>query len=347
MADNGLQVSSSNKHIKINFKLITILIIVCFLLFFYIYFIKNLSNQNTTSNYNPHLKKSDLTFEFDKISYSKLFDALLEFYYVDTPQISEKTKIFDYKIYSVKRGDSIDKIARIHNISSSTILSFNNIKEGNLIMVGQKFLVPNQDGLLYTTQKGDTLEEIASKYRSNGVSIDEIVYYNDLTSNNVAIGQKLFIPKAKMSYKEKLALIELEFCHPVRGRINSGFGWRRDPFTRRLAFHGGIDIRAPKGRGVRAAREGIIEFSGWYGGYGNLVIVRHANGYKTYYGHLSKRYVRKGQYVKKRQLIGAIGSTGRSTGPHLHFELRKYGKKINPTSQKGLRGRLGTYFWGN
>ncbi len=117
---------------------------------------------------------------------------------------------------------------------------------------------------------------------------------------------------------------------PTWGRVSSNYGWRRDPFTGRRAWHTGVDIAAPPGRSVVAAAEGRVVFTGWNGNYGKCIIIRHDFGFETVYGHLSKILVNVGDRVKKAQKIGEVGNTGRSTGPHLHYEVRRYGKVVNP-----------------
>jgi murein DD-endopeptidase MepM/ murein hydrolase activator NlpD len=114
------------------------------------------------------------------------------------------------------------------------------------------------------------------------------------------------------------------------GRLSSGFGNRRDPFTRRLARHSGLDIRAPRGAPILASAGGRVSFAGWRGAYGYTVEIDHGNGLRTRYGHASKLYVRAGDVVLPRQRIAAVGSSGRSTGPHLHFEVLRNGKPVEP-----------------
>lgn len=116
--------------------------------------------------------------------------------------------------------------------------------------------------------------------------------------------------------------------------LTSGYGIRLDPFTTRLAFHGGIDFKAKHGEKILASLDGVVVFAGKKGKYGNLIRIKHEGGYETRYAHLSKIQVQRGQHVKKGQGIGAAGSTGRSTGPHLHFELLKNGKRMDPLMAK-------------
>jgi murein DD-endopeptidase MepM/ murein hydrolase activator NlpD len=120
------------------------------------------------------------------------------------------------------------------------------------------------------------------------------------------------------------------FSWPVTGTITSPFGWRSNPFGGAPEFHQGLDIAAPMGTTVTAAAGGTVIMAQWYGGYGNYILIDHGGGYSTGYGHLSAIYVTPGQAVGRGQAIGAVGSTGQSTGPHLHFEVRIAGKPVDP-----------------
>jgi murein DD-endopeptidase MepM/ murein hydrolase activator NlpD len=120
------------------------------------------------------------------------------------------------------------------------------------------------------------------------------------------------------------------FSWPVTGTITSPFGWRPNPFGGGPEFHQGLDIAAPMGTTVTAAAGGTVIMAQWYGGYGNYILIDHGGGYSTGYGHLSAIYVSVGQSVQRGQAIGAVGSTGQSTGPHLHFEVRIAGKPVDP-----------------
>ncbi|HEY9668581.1 MAG TPA: peptidoglycan DD-metalloendopeptidase family protein [Coleofasciculaceae cyanobacterium] len=117
---------------------------------------------------------------------------------------------------------------------------------------------------------------------------------------------------------------------PSDAEITSNFGWRRHPILGSSRFHAGIDFGASYGSTIRAAEGGTVIFAGWYGGYGNAVIINHGSGITTLYGHSSKLYVTEGQTVQAGVAIAAVGSTGLSTGPHLHFEVRKNGEPVDP-----------------
>ena len=117
---------------------------------------------------------------------------------------------------------------------------------------------------------------------------------------------------------------------PVRGIVTSGFGNRRDPFTGRLSFHEGLDIVAPTGKEVHATGDGIVTKAAMESGYGRVIYISHGFGVTTVFGHLSGWKVEQGQKVKRGQVIGFVGSSGRSTGNHLHYEVRVDGKSTNP-----------------
>ncbi|HIK03708.1 MAG TPA: peptidoglycan DD-metalloendopeptidase family protein [Trichormus sp. M33_DOE_039] len=122
------------------------------------------------------------------------------------------------------------------------------------------------------------------------------------------------------------------FAFPSDAPTSSPFGWRVHPILGYRRFHGGLDFAASYGSTIRAADSGTVIFAGWYGGYGKAVIINHGNGITTLYGHSSELYVREGQTVQRGQAIAAVGSTGLSTGPHLHFEVRRNGTPVNPAN---------------
>ena len=117
---------------------------------------------------------------------------------------------------------------------------------------------------------------------------------------------------------------------PVDGRLQSSFGHRNDPFSGHGAFHAGVDISAADGTPVRAAADGVVDSAEWAGAYGKLVVVDHGNGFQTYYAHLSRFGVVPGQFIRRGAIVGNAGSTGRSTGAHLHYEVRRHGTPVNP-----------------
>ncbi len=146
-----------------------------------------------------------------------------------------------------------------------------------------------------------------------------------------AVLQKNLLEKLSREYSFKLAYLEyVPRTIPVAGRISRGFGFKEDPISGGIRHHQGMDIAAPYGTPVRAPSAGWVIFAGWESGYGKLVILRHKKGYETYYGHLSVITAKRGQAVAAGTLLGKVGSTGYSTGPHLHYEVRQWSRPLNP-----------------
>ena len=133
-------------------------------------------------------------------------------------------------------------------------------------------------------------------------------------------------------------LLEMPLGRPVNTRISSGFGKRKDPLNKKMAFHSGIDFRGKTGDKVRSTGNAVVKKSAYNKGLGYYIVLTHGNGYETVYAHLSKRLVKKGVRVTRGQVIGLIGNTGRSTGSHLHYEVRHYGKAINPMKYLKVTG---------
>lgn len=146
-----------------------------------------------------------------------------------------------------------------------------------------------------------------------------------------AVLQKNAFDRLSREFSLKLSYLEyVPRTIPVTGHISRGFGLKEDPFTGDMRHHQGLDIAAPYGSLVHAPAAGWVIFAGWEGGYGRLVILRHKKGYETYYGHLSAINVKLGQKVEAGTLLGRVGSSGYSTGPHLHYEVRQWSRPLNP-----------------
>jgi murein DD-endopeptidase MepM/ murein hydrolase activator NlpD len=238
-----------------------------------------------------------------------------------------KPRTLLYDTYSIQKNDFIGNLAEKFGLNDDTIMSLNGIKNARLIQIGQVLRIPNQDGILYAVKKGDTLDAIAEKYKSDAVAIR---FVNELFTDEALPGTTVFIPGARLDWMERQEINGDLFIWPVTGRITSPYGYREWPFGGGRQFHTGIDIGAGMGTPVRAAMSGRVSAAGWDRVLGNYIMISHHSGYRTMYGHLSVIRVKTGAYVGTGERIGDVGSTGVSTGPHLHFTVYKNGALMNP-----------------
>jgi murein DD-endopeptidase MepM/ murein hydrolase activator NlpD len=233
---------------------------------------------------------------------------------------------FSWINYVVKRGDSVSRIAAGHGISMDAIIASNGITNARRLREGETLRLPNMDGIPYTVKNGDSLSKISTAMK---VPLEAILDANDLENDILVQGITLFIPGAHMKSEDlKLALGEL-FIYPVKGRLTSPYGWRNDPISGVRRYHAALDLAAPTGTPVKAAMDGKISVTGYNGTYGNYIIMVHGQ-YQTMYAHLSVISVKKGDQVIQGGEIGKVGSTGYSTGPHLHFAVFKNERAVNP-----------------
>lgn len=232
--------------------------------------------------------------------------------------------------YKVRSGDTISGISRKFGLSNiSTLIAVNGISNVRQLKSGQNLKIPSADGLVHSVKLGDSLSSLSVKY---GVTVEDLLDVNDLESQVLTAGQILFIPGARLSSETlRMAMGEL-FTWPLKGswRLTSNYGRRADPFTGVTSFHTGIDMAMPSGTPVYSSMSGKIESVGYTNIFGNYVIIKHVNGYQTLYAHLTKSLVKSGQNVAQGAKIGLVGSTGYSTGPHLHFTVFKNGKLVDP-----------------
>jgi murein DD-endopeptidase MepM/ murein hydrolase activator NlpD len=243
------------------------------------------------------------------------------------PESFSKPRLLLYDTYTVQKGDTIGNLAAAFGLNIDTLISVNNIKSTRLLQIGLALKVPNQDGIFYTVKKGDTLESIAEEYKTAPRAIQIV---NELFSDTIQAGAALFIPGGLL---DPVNLQEINgdlFIWPIRGYITSPYGYRRSPFTGVRQFHSGLDIGSPQGTPIRAAMSGRVSTAGWDNVLGNYVVITHHSGYRTLYGHMSVIRVKSGAYVGTGDRIGDVGSTGLSTGPHLHFTVYKNGVTVNP-----------------
>jgi murein DD-endopeptidase MepM/ murein hydrolase activator NlpD len=237
-------------------------------------------------------------------------------------------------VYIVQEGDTLSQIAENFDISINTIRWENDL--GKNIKPGQELKILPVSGVRHTIKKGDTFSKIARTY---DVETEDITVYNDIKDTELVPGKMIIIPngtkrkniitKITTSSKSSIQISTKSsssgyYTRPTGGRITSRFGPRKG------TYHYGVDYGAPRGTPIVAAADGTVLKTSCGSGYGKCLVLQHSNGTQTLYAHANAIYVGVGSKVKQGQKIAAVGSTGRSTGPHLHFEIiESNGKKRN------------------
>ena len=225
-------------------------------------------------------------------------------------------------LYVVRKGDTLLEIANMFNVSINTIRWANNLKPSDSIKPGDTLIILPVTGVQYTVKKGDTIKKIASKYKGD---VDEIISFNDLNPDEpLEEGQTIIIPDGDMAENQTPTSI------PSKNVQKSYDGYYIRPIVggrKSQGIHGynAVDLANVCGTPIYASASGDVILSrdfGWNGGYGKLIIISHPNGTQTLYAHLSKTVAQTGWHVIQGQLIGYVGTTGHSTGCHLHFEIR-------------------------
>jgi murein DD-endopeptidase MepM/ murein hydrolase activator NlpD len=239
-------------------------------------------------------------------------------------------------VYVIRKGDSISQIADMFGVSAQTILAANNMKKGDKLVEGDVLFILPVSGIEHTVAKGETISSIAKIYK---IDPSDIAQFNGITEDSkLTIGDKILIPGGDLMVDEgsdkpspNLGSSEAKDenyykSHPLPDLA----GYFINPLPtghKTQGLHGpghrGIDIGAPIGTPIYASASGVVSLAhpGWSGGYGNMVIINHPNGTKTLYAHMSKIGTYTGANVSQGDVIGYVGSTGHSTGPHLHFEV--------------------------
>lgn len=225
-------------------------------------------------------------------------------------------------IYVVRDGDTLSEIATMFGVSVNTIVWANDLQRGSALKVGQTLVILPVSGVKHTVKKGDTLTSIAKRYNGDA---DDIKSFNAIET--LVVGAEIIIPDGELT-----AAAPTTRPATVSGSSSAAeyTGYYLRPITggrKTQGIHGynGVDLAAPAGTPILAAASGEVIVSrqgGWNGGYGNYIVIRHDNGAQTLYAHNLSNIVGIGQRVVQGQVIGYVGSTGRSTGAHVHFEIR-------------------------
>jgi LysM repeat protein len=248
-------------------------------------------------------------------------------------------------LYTVRNGDKIEQIAKMFGVNVNTILWANDLKKGTVLAQDQVLVILPISSIKYTVKKGDTLASITKYFKSD---ITEIAQFNSLeVDSKLTVGDEIIIPDAEGSIIEaenkRQADSKKTITKKKKGTLDDGkiigggtskrvdtSGYFTRPIiggvrTQGLHGHNGVDLASSYGASILAAATGkvvVAKSGGWGGGYGDYIVVQHDNGTQTLYGHLSAVLVQVGDFVSKGQVIGRMGSTGQSTGIHLHFEVR-------------------------
>lgn len=233
-----------------------------------------------------------------------------------------QSSLGEIRVYTVREGDSLSQVAEMFGVTTNTIMWANDITRATAIQPGDTLVILPIAGVRHVVKKGDTIGSIAKKYEGD---VDEILSYNELASaDDLVVGDTLIIPGGAM---HSAPVVRASAPVKVSGGSALGFSHPAPGSIKTQGIHGynAVDLAGGYGSSIRAAASGeviISKSSGWNGGYGQYIVIRHPNGTQTLYAHLSSNAVGVGAYVAQGQVIGGMGSTGRSTGTHLHFEVR-------------------------
>ena len=241
--------------------------------------------------------------------------------------ISDHPKSSQISLHVVREGETLSQIADLYGVTTNTIIWANDIKHVSAIQPGQQLLILPISGVRHMVKKGDSLQSIAKKYSGN---LDEILRYNDLSEDSqLSIGQVIVVPDGEIGTPARRTKVAQKTNGgSIQSTGNQGYYIRPISGGRKTqGIHGynAVDLANSAGTPIVAAAAGTVLISrdyGWNGGYGHYIVIKHDNGSQTLYAHCSKNIVSAGEYVRQGQVIGYVGSTGKSTGPHVHFEIR-------------------------
>lgn len=303
-------------------------------------YIKNSFNEE----FADESKDNETTFSFRDEMINK-FDQDIENLIEQMDETEEKEigAVKPYNlVHDVESGDSLSLLSKKYGIDIDYIKKNNPNKNLNILIIGEKIDIPSENGFFYKVSKGETLSKISEDHKIFLTDIvkgdeSEVLYEGEtifLKNPTIPLISKNIIvkgPTKSQNTKNQKTIFSNLFRNPLnKMTLTSAFGSRKHPVTNLVADHGGLDLRAKIGTKVFAANGGTVKFAGRSGNYGNLIIVTHPNGFETRYAHLSKIAVKKGEKILPNQQIALSGATGRVTGPHLHFEVRRNGAILNP-----------------
>jgi LysM repeat protein len=239
---------------------------------------------------------------------------------------AQKSSLGEIRVYTVRPGDSLSQVAQMFGVTANTIMWANDLTKATAIKPGDTLVILPIAGVRHIVKSGDTINSLAKKYEGDAA---EIISYNQLDAAlGLTVGDTVIIPGGAMH----AAPVKVASAGPVKvsgagSAFTAGFVHPAPGTIKTQGIHGynAVDLAGSAGTAIRAAAAGeviVSKSSGWNGGYGQYIVVRHSNGTQTLYAHLSRNNVGVGAYVAQGEVIGGMGNTGRSTGNHLHFEVR-------------------------
>ncbi len=273
-------------------------------------------------------KKSKITLPPEK-SDTQLEDRVRK-------KIQSRSESFQrYSVHGYKKPPTIAKAFQIPNLSN---VIQRTTQPKIYLTVLTIFSLLCVYGIMKSVFKSDETFNLSSNDTALEETLDEFepIHHEDATGGPSYPSDDRKAGLGDETIKKINSNLQILHLPPLK-QVTSTYGIRLDPFTKKLAFHAGVDFKADMGTKIEAAMDGTVKYVGPKGMYGYVVILKHINGYETLYGHLSKTLVQKNQKIKQNDIIALAGSTGRSTGAHLHFELMKNGKKIDPLQANLLK----------
>ena len=304
-------------------------VMISYLIDYSMSFAKVVDFENGNAFADEYLNAAMSSFALDSVFYDRDGNILSSDGTLTVSSLVIKEPV-TYQTYTVRSGDTISGISKKFGLSNiSTLIAVNNISNVRSLRSGQKLSIPSYDGLVHVVAAGETLSSIATKYNA---TVEDILDVNNLASETLQKGMSLFIPGARLDSESLQRAMGELFMYPIKAtwRLSSRFGYRIDPIKNTPSSHTGIDLACPEGTSIYAAMSGTVAYTGFSSVYGNYVIIKHHDGYQTLYAHMSKIIAKKNDKVSQGTVIGLVGSTGYSTGPHLHFSVYKNGKLVDP-----------------
>jgi LysM repeat protein len=237
----------------------------------------------------------------------------------------QKTYTGEIRVYTVREGDSLSQVAEMFDVTTNTIMWANDLNQANEIQPGDSLVILPVAGVSHGVKSGDTLRTIAKKYDADA---EEILAFNQMFEDDeLSVGSTLIIPGGAIQAPVRSTVQAQPVSVSGAVAASTGFSHPAPGAVKTQGIHGynAVDLAAGPGSSIRAAAAGeviVSKATGWNGGYGQYIVIRHASGAQTLYAHLSSNAVGVGNYVSQGEVIGGMGNTGRSTGNHLHFEVR-------------------------